>query len=351
MFAATALAVTVGGAVHLGARLDELPRVDVGGALADPGGARNILLVGSDSRAGADPDSPDFGSMGDEGDVSGQRSDTLMVLRVGAGTPARLLSVPRDLWVEIAGTGRKQRINTAYAKGPDVVVRTVQQALGIPVHHYVEIDFQAFKRLVDAVGGVDVWFDQPVRDANTGLAIAAPGCHRLDGVEALAFARARHLEYLDGDRWRRDGTGDLGRMARQQYFVRRSVQAALESGSRNPLALDELLDAMTGGVRLDGSLSRRDLLELAVRFRSLDPAGLGTATVPADPAVINGNAVLVLDAEAAAPVLAPFRWPTGSGEAFGGPGVGESAAGPPAPAAGVPLPSSGPVGLVPSRDC
>lgn len=350
MFAAAVVATTVGGAFHLGDRLDDLARVDAGDALADPSGARNILLVGSDSRAGTDPGSPDFGSMGDEGDVSGQRSDTLMVLRVGPGVPASLLSIPRDLWVEIAGTGRSQRINTAFAKGPDVVVRTVRQALGIPVHHYVEIDFQAFKRLVDAVGGVDVWFDQPVRDANTGLAIASPGCHRLDGVQALAFARARHLEYLDGDRWRRDGTGDLGRMARQQYFVRRSVQAAVETGSRNPLAIDELLDAMISGVRMDDRLTRRDLVDLALRFRAVDPAGLATATVPADPAVIGGNAVLVLDARAADPVLAPFRG-ADPAEAIGALGVGESAGGVAVRVARVPLPSSDPVGLVPSRDC
>jgi LCP family protein required for cell wall assembly len=308
VFLVTAVVVGAAGGLQLLDRLGGLRTVDVGGALAaDRGdGSLNYLVVGSDSRAGADPSSPDFGSMGDEGNVGGKRSDTIMVLRLGPGGAASLLSLPRDLWVGIAGTDRSQRINTAFGRGADVLVRTVQEHFGIPIDHYLEIDFQGFKALVEALGGVDVWFDQPVRDGNTGLAIGEPGCHRLDGVEALAFARSRKLEYLDGGEWRTDGTGDLGRIGRQQYFIRVALKASIEQASTNPLAIGSLLDVGTGNVTVDQTLSQRDLLSLGVRVRSLDPGNLATYTVTADPQMIDGNAVLVPDLDASSAVLDLF---------------------------------------------
>ena len=172
----------------------------------------NFLLVGSDSRAGADPDSPDAGGIGTEADVSGSRSDTIMVMRRDKATGvASLLSIPRDLWVDIPGRGHS-RINSAYNDGPAVLVQTVQQALGIPIHHYMEVDFFGFKDIVDALGGVEICFDYPARDEHTGLYVAEPGCHVLDGVQALAYARSRHYqEYREDGDWHEDGTSDARR--------------------------------------------------------------------------------------------------------------------------------------------
>ena len=110
--------------------------------------AENYLLVGSDTRQGIDPDSEDFGVIGDASDVGGRRSDTIMVLRQEHNGGAALMSLPRDLWVEIAGTGRSGRINSAYNEGPERLAATVTQALGIPVHHYVEVDFVGFKDII-----------------------------------------------------------------------------------------------------------------------------------------------------------------------------------------------------------
>ncbi|MEY3482958.1 MAG: hypothetical protein RLZ40_1001, partial [Actinomycetota bacterium] len=111
----------------------------------------NFLLVGSDSRAGADPSDPDFANVGGEGDVQGRRSDTLIVVNVEKSSGIiSLLSIPRDLWVNIGDSDNTERINVAYREGAPVVVRTVTRALGIPIHHYLEIDFQGFKDLVDA---------------------------------------------------------------------------------------------------------------------------------------------------------------------------------------------------------
>ena len=156
-----------------------MQRADTGTALtkkAEPQAVENYLLVGSDTREGADPNSADFGAIGNEGAAPGRRSDTIMVLRFDPKTgAAAILSIPRDLWVPIAGTGESNRINSAYTKGNDVLIETVEQNLGIPINHFIDVDFYGFKDLVDALGGVTVYFDLPTRDKNTGLRIDAAG--------------------------------------------------------------------------------------------------------------------------------------------------------------------------------
>lgn len=215
------------------AALDTPVRDDVSASALDRPDVRftNYLLVGSDSREGADPTDPDFGNVGSADDVGGERSDTLIVLHVEEGTgEASLLSIPRDLWVELGSGSAKQRINVAYGEGRDVLVRTVQRALGIPVHHYLEVDFQGFKRIVDAVGGVTICVPHPSRDRKVGLRIPA-GCSTLDGTRALAYARSRYFEErIDGE-WKRDGTSDIGRGARQRAFL-----AALATGTAAAIA-------------------------------------------------------------------------------------------------------------------
>jgi hypothetical protein len=155
--AVIAALVVVASAVFWTTRsLRAINRADLGGALsAVSGGGENFLVVGSDSRDGASETDADIGSMGTEEDVGGKRSDTIMLVRLEGGR-ATLLSLPRDLYVPISGASRTFRLNSAYSRGPDVLVRTVQDALGVPVHHYVEVDFRGFKKLVEAVGGVSV---------------------------------------------------------------------------------------------------------------------------------------------------------------------------------------------------
>src|SRR5688572_1987823 len=138
-----AVAGTTGTLIAARSAIDTVTRVPgVAEVLSPPSATvENFLLVGSDSRAGADPNSPDAGGIGTESDVQGSRSDTIMVLRRDTDTGvASLLSIPRDLWVDIPGRGNS-RINSAYNDGPAVLVQTVQQALGLPIHHYVEVDF------------------------------------------------------------------------------------------------------------------------------------------------------------------------------------------------------------------
>ena len=123
-----------------------------------------------------------------------------MVLRVDPEEKqAYVLSFPRDLYLPISGTGETQRINTAHAHGVQTLIDTIQDNFDIPINHYVEIDFVGFEKLVDAVGGVPLWFDAPVRDRHTGLDVPQAECQVLDGEQARKFVRSRYLEYQDED--------------------------------------------------------------------------------------------------------------------------------------------------------
>ena len=292
--------VVCGAGVLVAARRvgDEVPRV-VGVSAALSGASPNVenyLLVGSDSRALGDPNT------GQTGDVTGNRSDTIMVLRVdNSDGSASLLSIPRDLYIETAAhTGR---INGAYNDGPAALVTAVRESLQLPIHHYVEIDFSGFKTLVDALGGVQVCFWYPTRDFNTGLDIPEGGCYLLDGTQGLAYARSRHYEeFIDGE-WREDPTSDLGRSTRQRAFVNATMQTALAQVKANPFNTGELVSAMGSAIRIDEDL---DPIGAAASLRTAVGDGLQTHSLPVVGETIDGNSVLLLG-DGAEAVLAYFR--------------------------------------------
>src|SRR4051812_9112593 len=138
----------------------------------NPGKVMNVLLVGSDTRA----DLSDAKNFGGASDVGGQRSDTIMILHVDPKQKkAAILSFPRDLYVPLAN-GDKNRINAAFNNGPDLLIKTVKQDFGIDIDHYVEVNFDGFKGIVNAIGGINVYFSAPARDAFSGLRIGTAGC-------------------------------------------------------------------------------------------------------------------------------------------------------------------------------
>ncbi len=271
--------------------------------VAVDGPAVNYLLIGSDSREGSDPNSPDFGGIGDTGAVQGRRSDTIMVLRQEKdGNGAALMSIPRDLLVTIAGSGKQDRINSAYNNGADVLAATVTQELGIPINHVVDIDFFGFKELVDAVGGTTVCFEYVTRDLNSGLA-QEPGCNRLDGVQALAYARSRNYEeFRDGD-WRKDPSADLGRIQRQQAFISTIVNATLTELQSDPFLASELIEAVSSSVRIDAGL---DPIGAAGTLRKAFTTGLATYQLDVRGEDFNGKSILRLN-DSSRPVLDYFR--------------------------------------------
>lgn len=276
---------------------------------APPGEPENYLIVGSDSRANVDPNDPDFADVLPNSDVGGQRADTIIVARVDpASTRVDMVSFPRDLWVDIAGRG-EDRINAAYGDGRQVLIDTIQQDFGIEINHYVEVDFTGFQRLVSALDGVPIYLDTVYRDRRSGLGEIGPGCAVLDGDAALAFARARHLEFRDDDGdWRTDQTGDLGRITRQQLFIREALERALALDLTEIVTLNRLLDVAVDSVSVDAGLSNDDLRALANRFRDFDPNTIRNHALPTTPFRTSGGAaVLDLVEDEAQPILNIFR--------------------------------------------
>ena len=272
-------------------------KIELSDVMAGSAGATNYLVVGTDSREGVDADVENAGVIFG---VEGERTDTIAVLRV-EGDDVRLLAIPRDLWVPVDGSNR--RINAAFAiGGPELLIRTVQDELGIGIDHYLEVDFAGFLALVDALGTVSIDVPYPAFDPKSGLSLPAAGVNELDATQALAFVRSRaYTEIVDGVE-RRDPTADLGRVTRQQAFL--SAVFAELGDTRNPLALLDALDGVAANVRVDDDLGITTVMSLGRTIRGADPA---TATLPTTRFITDGGAdVLLLDQSAAAPVLAVF---------------------------------------------
>lgn len=270
---------------------------------ARDGPARNYLLIGSDTRENADPNQADFGGIGDVNAVQGRRSDTIMILRQEAdGNGASIVSLPRDLWVDIAGDHGPNRINSAYSHGTDVLAATITREFGIPIHHVIDIDFSGFKQLVDAVGGTTICFEYPTRDKNTGLD-QQPGCHLLDGMQSLQYTRSRYFEEFRDGAWHTDPTSDLGRTARQQAFIQATADATIQRLASDPFLASQLIDAGTKAVRMDPGL---DPIAAAGTLRKAFGTGLNKYQLPVVGTTINGNSVLLLG-DGAEPILDYFR--------------------------------------------
>ena len=269
------VATTAGyGYVHY--RFSQIRSVKVPGLHKSSAGRPfNLLVVGSDSR-----ESLDDADASRYGDVGGQRNDTTLVVRI---EPARrrisMLSIPRDLVVPIAG-GAENRINAALTGGPGELVKTIEQNFGIPIHHYVLIDFDGFRAIVDALGGIDVQFPYPSRDFKSGLDVREAGCRHLNGVRALALARSRYFSYQVDGVWHSDPWADLGRIRRQQAFLQALIKAALDKGLTNPVRANAFAGSLVHEVTKDSALRISEVIRTGAAFRSFRPSKLATYTLP-----------------------------------------------------------------------
>ncbi|MCU1393813.1 MAG: putative LytR family regulatory protein [Ilumatobacteraceae bacterium] len=259
---------------------------------ADPN-AKNFLITGADNDACADAGSanpvPDRTTLG-------ERSDTIMVMRVDPSTDrAAILSFPRDLYVKIHGTNGRNRINAAYSvNDPQKLIDTIYDNFFIPIDHYIQIDFCAFKSLVDAVGGVSVYFQYPARDAHTGLDVpVTDGCYTFNGDAALAYVRSRHYQYLDPKtgKFTEDPASDYGRISRQQDFLRRAVTKVLSAGYSVKVARS-LIDVATKYVVVDKDLTLDKELQFAGVLKDLNPQNIQTYQVEGTGTVIAGASVI-----------------------------------------------------------
>ncbi len=214
----------------------------------------NVVLMGSDARE----------------DVEGGRSDSLMVFHVsGDRKSAYLVSIPRDLWVDIPGH-KKAKINAAYAwGGPKLTVQTVNQLLGIQADHAVLIDFKGFVKLVDAVGGITVYNPWP---SNQDEGFVFPkGELTLNGDEALVYSRERY-QLPDGD---------LSRAQRQRDVIKAILKkVATPEVLGNPKKLDNTMAIMASSMTVDNNLTNAKMIDLATGMRMTNPDDIVSLQLP-----------------------------------------------------------------------
>ena len=270
-------------------------------AAAPPGKPFNLLLVGSDSRSFVS-NSTQIKAFGDEANAGGQRSDVTMVARFDpAAKTVTVLSIPRDLWVDIPGNDNgisgMNRINAAYDGGPDLLIQTIEQDLGIPINHYVAVDFPGFSGMVNALGGITMDFPTPVKDQYTGLDVTTTGCQVVNGTTALQLVRSRHLYYKNSNGyWEYDGLSDFSRIQRQDAFFR-AVLAKINASITNPLTINSFIGAAVGNLTIDDTLSQGDLLHIADVFRGLPSSHLVTETLPTMAYTSSGGADVLKEAQ------------------------------------------------------
>ena len=260
----------------------------------------NFLLIGSDSRENL-PDDLE----GKFGTAGGRRADVIMIVQlVPADGSARVLSLPRDLKVEIEGHGTN-KVNAAYAFGGGALtVQTVNEYTGIPIHHYAEIDFYGFASLVDALGGVTLDFPFPARDLKSGLDVPA-GRQRLSGATALAYARSRSYQELQNGQWTSVDANDIGRTRRQQQLI-----LAIIAEAKHPSSIAEagtLIASLGSFLTVDAALDQDSLIDLVWSMRSLDTANIESVTLPTVTRTIDGASYQLPEEPAAGSVLAAFR--------------------------------------------
>jgi LCP family protein required for cell wall assembly len=301
-----ALVGTVGGWFYVNSVLSSIKRVQVTSVTPETSGAPiDILLVGSDSRAFVDT-SGQAASFGNPATQTGQRSDVIIVVRLVPKTrQIEMLSIPRDTYVPIPGTGGSNRINAAFNNGPGLLVQTIQENFGIPVNHVVMADFPGFQGMVNALGGISLDFPYPVRDPYSGLDVTTVGCQNLDGATALALVRSRHLYYFKDGVWNYDGMSDWSRIQRQQAFFHALIDKA-NSEFPNLLAINSFLQATADDLQTDESFGAREMISLALSFRGVASASLATEVLPTFSEQIDGNDVLIAAQPYASQMISSF---------------------------------------------
>ncbi|WP_249383795.1 LCP family protein, partial [Mycobacterium sp. DBP42] len=282
-----AVLAMIGGGLWIDSSLHRIP------ALADyperPAAAKGTtwLLVGSDSRQHLSPEQQSDLATG--GDIGTGRTDTILLVHIpgiGAGTPATMVSIPRDSYLPIPGYG-EDKVNAAFSLGgAPLLAQTVEQATGLHLDHYAEIGFDGFAAMVDAVGGVTMCPAEPISDPLAGIELPA-GCQELDGRSALGYVRTRATP-----------RADLDRMIHQRAFMSALLHRATSPEVLfNPLRWQPMAEAATNSVAVDENAHVWDLGRLAWAMHGDD---MVTTTVPIGEFTgSDSGAVVVWDSDAA----------------------------------------------------
>ena len=256
-------------------------------------GTENILMVGSTSRCALSVQNPAYGlcSQG----VNGVNSDVIMILHLDpAQRTVSVLSIPRDLFVPNARQTGANKIDAALYEGPSQLVAAVEEDFGIPIQHYVELNFDTFADVVNTLGGVSMYFPEPVYDAYSGLDIQTTGCIHLDGAQALQVVRARHLQYKGPDvtssnpsDWPQEAESDLARVRRDHEFLRVLAAAVTAQGLGNPIKDAQLVSSVAGDLTVDSTFSTTNMVNLVLTYHGINPFSSPELTVPVMESNIN----------------------------------------------------------------
>jgi LCP family protein required for cell wall assembly len=299
----------------INSKVGDIERVQLNVTAAPPEGA-NFLIIGSDSREFARNNQTAADAFGSPDTQSGLNTDTLMVAHVEPNARRTVVvSFPRDLLVRPPGGSSPQMINSIYADGgAQAVIDMLGENFGIPINHYLEVDMQTFESVVDAIGNVKVYFPFAARDLYTGLNARYPdACYPLDGANALAYVRSRHLQYKNPETgaWENatPTNNDLDRIARQQAFIRKLAGLAVTKSLGDPFLALDIANRVLHYLTADQALTRGDVNSLIKAFRTIntnDENALRFVTVPVRSATQDPNR-LELDRPAADLVFAVLR--------------------------------------------
>ena len=244
-------------------------------------GALNVLVIGSDSRKGT------HGRYGRG--IIGSRSDTSMLLHIAPDhSSAVVVSFPRDSMVPVYGCladgqghpgqqaapGQLEMLNATYSDGgPACLWKTLEQTTGIRIDHFVEVNFGGFQSIVNDVGGVKVCLPYAINDPASGLHLSA-GVHNVNGTQALAFVRERHI-----------GLGsDLQRIQRQQYFLASAMQKIKQTNMlSSPTQMYNVVRDVAKSLTVDSGLTPTTMVAIASSMRTLSSGGLRFISVPVIP--------------------------------------------------------------------
>jgi len=261
-----------------------LKRQHVGG-LQSGGASVNILLIGSTTRCGLKVQNPKYGTCA--GGTTGVNSDIAMVVHLDPAThTVSLLSIPRDTFVPNARAEGANKIDAALVQGPTQLVAAIEEDFGIPINHYVELNFDTFQSVVDALGGVRMYFPMPVFDAYSQLYVAHPGCYLLNGDRALEVVRARHLQIQTNPtvtnraNWTYEALSDLARIRRTHEFLRVLTAKVSARGLGNPLTDQSIASSVLSYLTVDTEFSEGSMVSLATTFAHTNIANVAQETFP-----------------------------------------------------------------------
>jgi LCP family protein required for cell wall assembly len=251
--------------------------------------AENILLMGSDTRLGAENSKLGNGKAGQPGTM---QSDVLMIAHLSADRQhVTILSIPRDLYVhaptckawdyttnslsdqDYVTPYTTWKITNAFSVGgPQCTVKALQELTGLKITRVIIIDFSGFQAMVDALDGITINVCKPIIDGQLGTVVASPGVQKINGAQALNLVRARKVEG--------DPTGDLGRIRRQQVVLSTLLRQVTKAGVLlNPAKLDSLLQAFVHNTQTD-NVTLDDLIQLAQSLGNLSPSRVTFYTLP-----------------------------------------------------------------------